>query len=166
MKTALKAVALATASFLLCSACDRAADVKPGAANGAQDPAPITHTYQTRGIIESLPDRSKPTAELQIRHEAINDFVDGAGKLIGMNAMIMPFPDLAQGVTLEGLAVGDKIEFSFTNTWSGAETSRRPRWVIDSISKLPPETELTFGKKSTPRESEAEPADAPTTESP
>ncbi|MCW5768142.1 MAG: copper-binding protein [Phycisphaeraceae bacterium] len=163
MKTALKAVALATASFLLCSACDRAADVKP---NGAQDPAPITHTYQTRGIIESLPDRSKPTAELQIRHEAINDFVDGAGKLIGMNAMIMPFPDLAQGVTLEGLAVGDKIEFSFTNTWSGAETSRRPRWVIDSISKLPPETELTFGKKSTPRESEAEPADAPTTESP
>lgn len=152
MKLTFVAVALATACFLGCSACERKTEVVtpvPAPQDGGE-PAPITHTYSTRGIIESLPEAGKPTSELMIRHEAINDFVNGSREVVGMNAMTMPFPRLSEGVTLEGLAVGDKVAFSFTNTWSGPEGSRRPGWVIDAISELPAETELIFGKKATP----------------
>jgi hypothetical protein len=152
MKAPLSAVAIAAACFFVCVACDRGVDTS-GPASGPQnanEPAPLTHTYHTRGIIQSLPEANKPTAELMIQHEAINDFVDGKGAVVGMNAMTMPFPRLAPGVTLDGLAVGDKIAFSFTNTWTGPETARKPAWVVDNVSKLPAETELIFGKKVTP----------------
>ncbi len=152
MKAPLSAVAIATACFFVCAGCDRGVDTAapPSGSQNANEPAPLTHTYHTRGIIQSLPEANKPTAELMIQHEAINDFVDGKGAVVGMNAMTMPFPRLAPGVSLDGLAVGDKISFSFTNTWTGPEATRKPAWVIDTISKLPAETELIFGKKVAP----------------
>jgi Cu/Ag efflux protein CusF len=155
MKNDFAAVALAAAVCFSLSSCTKeppaeppvkpASPAAPSTSPASADPA--THTYAARGIIESLPEAGKPTLELMIRHEAINDFIDGAGAVVGMNAMTMPFPRLAPGVSLEGLAVGDKIGFTFTNTWSGPAGSRRPEWVIDSITRLPADTELTFGKK-------------------
>lgn len=152
MKITLPAVALATAFLLACSACDRSVEVVAPVRlkHDANEPAPLTHTYHTRGIIKSIPVAGNPAAELQIQHEAINDFVDGAGAVVGMNAMTMPFPRLADGVSLQGLAIGDKVAFSFINTWSGPAGSRRPDWVINSLTKLPADTELVFGKKQTP----------------
>ena len=159
MKTTSKAVALAAASlFALASAigigCEKPAPgptQQPSAAQPAPSDSPAhTHTYHSRGIIKSIPVVGNPASELQIQHEAINDFVGASGEVVGMNAMTMPFPNLSDGVTLDGLAVGDKIAFAFTNTWSGPASSRSPRWVIDSISKLPADTELVFEKKQTP----------------
>lgn len=164
MKTPFAAVALAAAVCFSLQSCTKepapptegSAPAQPGSGDPSNPPAPasaaspLTHTYHTRGIIESLPEAGKPTLELMIRHEAINDFVDGAGAVVGMNAMTMPFPRLDDGVTLQGLAIGDKVAFSFTNTWSGPAGSRRPDWVINSLTKLPADTELVFGKKQTP----------------
>lgn len=162
MKTPFAAVALAAAVCFTLQSCTKepAAPDHNGAAKSppASESEALTHTYHTRGIIESIPEAGKPALELMIRHEAINDFVDGSGAVVGMNAMTMPFPRLADGVTLDGVAVGDKIAFSFTNTWRGPAASRRPDWVIDSITKLPADTELVFGKKQTPAPaSDAEP---------
>lgn len=155
MKSTLPAVALATACLFACSACDRKTENFTPRPQVVGEPASLTHTYQTRGIIESLPEAGKPASELMIRHEAINDFVDGKGAVVGMNAMTMPFPRLSPGVSLEGFAVGDKIAFSFTNTWTGPESARKPGWTVDAISKLPADTELVFGTKTTPASNES-----------
>ena len=152
-----KAAAIAAACFFVSSlsvpGCEKpgtSATSTGAASTGQTDPAPITHTYKTRGIIMSLPVPGSPASELQIQHEAIDGFVGASGEVVGMNAMTMPFPRLATGVTLDGLVKGDKVEFTFTNTWSGPAGSRRPDWVVDSMAKLPADTELVFGQKQTP----------------
>lgn len=152
MNPSFRVAALVAASFVALASCEKSASRpanQPTPATNAE-PAQITNAYKVRGIIESLPEAGKPASELMIRHEAINDFVDGQGAVVGMNAMTMPFPKLAPDVTLDGFAVGDKIAFEFSNTWSGPENARRPGWTITSISKLPADTELVFTKKSVP----------------
>lgn len=91
--------------------------------------------YQTRGRIAMLPG-SSPTAELQIHHEPIDAFVNPNGT-VGMPAMIMPFP-LAADSTLEGLAVGDAVEFEFA-VWS--KPGER-HYEARRLRKLPPDTKL------------------------
>lgn len=166
MNKSLGPVAIAACAIGLLAACDKKVEiVKPVVKVGQDDAPAVVNTYHVRGIIASLPEPGKPASELQIQHEAINDFVDASGVVAGMNAMTMPFPNLAPGVTLDGLVVGDKIAFAFTNTWSGPPNARKPGWVVDSIAKLPADTELVFGKKSTPPASPpastAEPAGGP-----
>lgn len=123
--------------------------------NAAADPGRMAHTYSTRGIIKRLPGEG-PASELQIQHEAIDTFVDASGKVSGMNAMTMPFPQLADGVGLDGYQVGDKVAFTFHVTWSeGNGGTRRPSWVVTSIEKLPDDTQLVFGKAMPPAEDRA-----------
>lgn len=100
-----------------------------------------------RGEIVSLPDPSTPGSELRIRHEQIRDFktVDGtvnvsASGIAGMASMTMPFP-LGTGMSLDGFAVGDKVEFDFTVNWGGGS---RPAWFITRIGKLPVDTALDY----------------------
>ena len=95
--------------------------------------------YTVRGRIVSLPSKDKPASSLQIEHEAIDNFVGMDGKL-GMSSMTMPFP-LAPGVSVDGLAVGDIVEFTFEVRWKS-----QPRSQTTRIVKLPPETALHFGK--------------------
>ena len=121
----------------------------------SEAPAPQTaafeQVYTTRGIVKGLPDPSMPGNTLSIQHEAIPEFVNGAGEMSGMRSMTMPFPSLEPGVSLEGLEVGDKIRFSFGVTWRPSEspgsTRRIPSWTVTAIEELPADTELVFGER-------------------
>lgn len=107
-------------------------------------PAPTTvvvHTYTVRAQVEQLPDPNDIRKEFMARHEKIPEF-KGPGGEIGMNAMVMPFP-IAEGVSLEGLKVGDKLEVTFAVDFD--TVLNRPRkYAITSWKPLPAETALDF----------------------
>lgn len=100
------------------------------------------HRYTVRGEVVSLP--TAPGGPLLLRHEPVDDFADASGKVIGMDSMTMPFP-LAAGVSLEGLAPGDKVEVVFSMSWSPS------RYAIESLKKLPADTVLRTGKARPPK---------------
>jgi Cu/Ag efflux protein CusF len=105
----------------------------------AQSAAPaVIHSYTTRGRVVMLPDPSNPASELRIRHEAIDDYKYRDGSPAPMKSMTMPFP-LGPGVSLEGLAVGDVVGFSFAVQWEPS-----PGMRVTAIQKLPGDTELEF----------------------
>lgn len=97
--------------------------------------------YTVRGEVVALPEAGG--RELSLRHEAIHEFVDRSGAVVGMNAMVMPFP-VEPGVSLDGLAAGDKVRFRFAVDWS------RNRFAIESLEKLPAETTLEYGEAHPP----------------
>ncbi len=98
-------------------------------------------TYVVRGEVMSLPLAGRPGTELNVKHEAIDDFKNREGKEVGMSAMVMEFPP-AKGVDVSELNVGDKVKVSFSVWWT-----QTPPWVATKIERLPPETELEFRKK-------------------
>lgn len=107
----------------------------PAAAPGGPSPG---DRYLVRGqIVRFAPPEAGPG--LSIRHEAIPEFRDKDGVAVGMMPMAMFFP-VAKGVSLEGLAPGDKVRFGFVMDWAAA------RFEIDSIERLPPGTSLDFGE--------------------
>jgi hypothetical protein len=121
-----------TALLLLLAACTSAA---PPVADGAR-------VYTVRGEVVAPPSPVAAGTQVLVRHEAIDDFVDATGKVVGMGAMVMPF-DVAPPVAAKDLAVGDKVEIRFTMDWKG------PRLRIDRIERLPPGTALRFGPART-----------------
>ena len=106
-----------------------------------------THVYAgVRGEITSLPDGSPNGGDMKIHHTHIPDFRRDDGEIpvtpdgiSGMKSMTMGFP-AAEGVSLDGFEVGDKIEFTFVVNWSGG----RAAWEITEISKLDPATEIDY----------------------
>lgn len=92
--------------------------------------------YTVRGRVVMLPEAGKPMSDLQIHHEAIDTLVNPNGT-VGMPAMIMPFP-VAKGVSLDGLAVGDAVEFTFAH-WT--KPGHRG-YEVTAIRKLPRDTVL------------------------
>jgi Cu/Ag efflux protein CusF len=78
-----------------------------------------------------------------VRHEAIDDFVDASGTVVGMDAMVMPF-EVATPLVAKDLAVGDKVEVRFSMDW------KEPRLRVERIERLPPGTVLRFEKARTP----------------
>src|ERR1043166_2134629 len=66
--------------------------------------------YTSRGEVLGLPSASSNPRQLYLMHEAIDNYVDREGKVSGMDTMGMPFP-VGQRVSLDGIAVGDIIEF-------------------------------------------------------
>jgi hypothetical protein len=105
----------------------------PPVSSGRGEPDAV---YATRGRIMMLPSPQNPVAELQIHHEPIDSFVNANGT-VGMGSMIMPFP-LGPGETLDGLAVGDAIEFEFA-AWT---TPGNRHYEARKLRKLPAETKL------------------------
>ena len=97
-----------------------------------------TRTYTVRGEVVQAPAPVASGAQVLVRHEAIDDFVDATGKVVGMDAMVMPF-DVAPAIGAKDLAVGDKVEVRFSMDWKG------PRLRVDRIERLPPGTVLRFG---------------------
>jgi hypothetical protein len=95
------------------------------------------HVYTIRGQVVELPDPKRPTTEFVIKHEAIDDFADSNGMIVGMGTMEMPFPP-AKGVSLDGIAVGDIVQLQF-GVWY-----KPSRWHALSVKKLPPDTRLDF----------------------
>ena len=77
-------------------------------------------TYEVAGEIVRLPTAERP--EILLQHEAVPGFRDENGKVVGMDAMTMPFA-LASGVSVEGLTVGDKVSFTLETRW---ELDREP----------------------------------------
>lgn len=117
---------------------------QPAATSGAaptaaSDPANDIKAYTVRGRIVALPDKSGKQP-LDIHHEEIADFVGKSGQVVGMKEMIMPFANLAPGVSLDGFAAGDAVEFVFEVRWNSA-----PRTLVTRIAKLPAGTELKLG---------------------
>jgi Cu/Ag efflux protein CusF len=85
-----------------------------------QAPAPVTSGIQ-----------------VLVRHEAIDDFVDASGKVVGMDAMVMPF-EVATLRVPRGLSVGDKVEVRFSMDW------KEPQLRVERIERLPAGTALEF----------------------
>ncbi len=92
--------------------------------------------YRVRGVVRQLPPADRPGGEIHVRHEAIPEFKDADGEVVGMEPMTMPFP-LADPELLAGLEVGDKIEMEFEVRWHGDYPLR-----VTAIAELPPETPL------------------------
>jgi Cu/Ag efflux protein CusF len=128
----LRALAPAVALALLVPACRGEPAPSPAAATARR--------YTVRGEIVGVRDAPR---ELTIRHEAIDDFADRSGAIVGMNAMVMPFP-VDGGVLIDGLAPGDKVRVRFAMDWE------KNRFAVESIEKLPPGTALEFGKARPP----------------
>jgi len=98
----------------------------------------VVHTYSLRGQIVSLPDAADPASELKIRHEAIKDFKNAKGEAEPMRTMTMAFSP-ATDTTLDGLTVGDAVEFKFHMHWSPSMQMQ-----ADTFKKLPADAELNF----------------------
>jgi Cu/Ag efflux protein CusF len=93
-------------------------------------PSAPAQTYVVRGEIVRLPDGRD--SSIAIRHEAVPDFRDESGKVVGMGAMTMPFA-LAPGVPTAGLAPGDRISFTLEMRWQEERDIAR----VSRIEKLP-----------------------------
>ncbi|MFG0273423.1 MAG: copper-binding protein [Phycisphaerales bacterium] len=130
----LAAPVLLGAAFFACAGC--------GGAESADDaPAGDLVRYTVRGEVVALPSPDNPASEMQIRHEPIPDFRSG-GEVVGMRAMTMPFP-VGEGVSLEDIAIGDKVEVAFETRYS-PDTRMVSSYEIVSITELPADTELVF----------------------
>ncbi len=101
-------------------------------------PAPAgVPVYVVRGEIVQPPSTVVAGTQVLVRHEAIDDFVDATGKVVGMDAMVMPF-EVATTLVPRGLAVGDKVEVRFSMDW------KEPRLRVERIERLPVGTALEF----------------------
>lgn len=111
-------------------------NVVPLGASIVHTPAgPAQRAYTTRGRIDKLP--GEHAGYLMIHHAHIPDFLNRKGEVVGMDEMVMEFPAFVPGVTLDGLAVGEPVEFTFEVRWDDD-----PVWVVTNIIELPPEAEL------------------------
>ncbi len=126
-RLALSMVVLAACTSVVVWTLPACSDKKPRAAVPAST-VPV-RTYTVRGLIETLPIKDKPSTQLIIRHEDINDFQSQDGR-VGMKAMAMPFP-LGEGVTLPPLSPGDSVRFDFTVDWNAT-----PSYWITRIEKI------------------------------
>lgn len=116
--------------------------------------------YTVRGVIVQLPEAGPPPKEFKIHHEHIPNFIGASGEVFvnndasktpGMRSMVMAFPNLAPTISLDDFAVGDKIEFEFLVRWdANAAGDRTPTWLINAMTKLPADTEISFENKPVP----------------
>lgn len=94
------------------------------------------HTYDIRGEIVELPDPEDPLSGFYVRHEAIDEWVSMEGEIDPMDSMTMPFP-LADDLSLEGIAAGDKVLFTLRVAYDDD-----PTFQVTRIEKLPDDTVL------------------------
>ncbi len=97
----------------------------------------ITYSYHLRGIIKALPAAGELPASVSIKVPPIAHWVGMSGKIEPMMTMTMSY-QLASGVTLHGIATGDKVAFTYKVNWNA------DRMVITRIKKLPAKTIINF----------------------
>jgi Copper binding periplasmic protein CusF len=97
------------------------------------------------GEIAFLPEAGDTKRYPKIHHVQIPTFKKDDGTIAmtpdgipGMKSMTMEFP-LAEGVSVEGFAVGDKVMFDFAVNWGG-----RVAWEMTKIEKIDSATEIDF----------------------
>jgi hypothetical protein len=103
--------------------------------------------YTVRAQVVGLPDPANPGTGLTLNHEAIDEFVDRSGEVVGMDPMSMPFP-VAEGVSLDGIEVGDVVEVELRVDWGGD-----PEVAITGVRELPRGTKLDFRAAQPPKKS-------------
>jgi hypothetical protein len=114
------------------------------ACSASPPPAPAgARVYVVRGEVVQAPSPVTAGIQVLVRHEAIDDFVDASGTVVGMDAMVMPF-EVATPLVAKDLAVGDKVEVRFSMDW------KEPRLRVERIERLPPGTVLRFEKARAP----------------
>jgi Cu/Ag efflux protein CusF len=118
--------------------------------SGGEEASRNAKDYTVRGQVEKLPE-GEGTPMLSLRHEAIDDYTSRDGRVMGMDAMTMPFV-VGEEASLEGVAVGDVIEFKLRVDWEAEEPVE-----ITEIRELPPETRLTFREATPPTGDPAQP---------
>jgi Cu/Ag efflux protein CusF len=111
-----------------------------------QPKAPVSdaQTYVVRGEVISVPQAEKAGMQFIVKHEPIHNFRNTDGQIVGMNTMGMPFTP-GTGVSLEGIKPGDKIEMLWVLQWKPVAKE-----YVQSVRKLPPETQLMFGEAHPP----------------
>lgn len=117
-------------------------DQPEGAAGDAQ-------MYVVRGEVISVPQAGMPGTQFIVKHEPIDNFRDASGQIVGMNTMGMPFTP-GEGVSLEGITPGDKIELRWVLQWKP-----EAKEYVESVRKLPEGTQLRFDKAHPPSASPA-----------
>jgi hypothetical protein len=89
-----------------------------------------------------LPAKDRPTAELVIQHEAIDDFLNPGGRM-GMASMEMPLPP-DKSIVLSDFAKGDIVEFDLA-VWYTEKFASIESYRVTRMKKLPADTQLHFG---------------------
>ena len=102
-------------------------------------------TYTVRGQVTQLPDPANPGTGLYLNHEAIDDFVSRDGEMVGMDPMTMSFL-VDEKVSLEGIGVGDVVEFKLHVDWSDDGIAE-----IVELRELPPGTKLVYRAAKPPK---------------
>ena len=132
--------ALALSLSALLAACTGGKGNAAPASAASETAAPRrVQTYEGRGEVTALPDPADPSTALIIRHEAIDDFADIDGDVVGMDAMTMPFP-VSDEVSLAGLAPNDQVSFTLEVEWEGD-----PPYRITRVEELGADTVLDLG---------------------
>lgn len=136
------AALVAMLSVLPLSGCRREPEPAGQAGSTSAGLGPADQKYTTRALVVALPD---PVARqpLMLHHEEIPEFVGKSGEIIGMKEMVMPFEQIAPGVSLDGVLPGDKIGLDFEVRWK-----QRPRTLVTRLEKLDPATMLHIAPKS------------------
>lgn len=98
-------------------------------------------THTVRGQVTQLPDPGNPGTGLYLNHEAIDDFTNRDGEVVGMDPMTMSF-QVDEKVPLQDIQVGDYIELDLRVDWGAAPPDSEVEIV--RIRKLPPDTRLEF----------------------
>lgn len=112
------AISLLAVLFLVLAGCSSSPDPEEGAPR-----------YNVRGVVQVIHGESS----LVVHHEAIPDFRDRNGTIVGMAPMKMQF-EAGPGVALEGIKPGDKVAMVVTVPW--------PALRILSIKTLPEHEQL------------------------
>ena len=121
--------------------------VLPGCGEEAQAPAPAA-SYTTQGRVVMVKTPDSPASSLKIHHEAIPNFVDGQGQVVGMPSHPMDFPRVAETIDADTLQVGRAVRFTFDVTWDPS-----PSWIITELELLPDETRFAFEQPAAEPES-------------
>ena len=140
-RSLLQAATFVLAVAVVSVACGAPAHDTGAQATAAETSQPAGDGYTVRGLVIEIQDADQAEARLRIQHEAIPDFkgMDGKAWEGGMESMTMIFA-VAEGVSLDGVSAGDKLEFALVMDWEKDPT----QWITE-IVKLPAETELSFG---------------------
>lgn len=67
------------------------------------------YTFTVHGVVKALPGKGLAQNEILVKHEAIPEYRDESGKVVGMMAMTMPFY-LRDVASLKDLQVGDRVD--------------------------------------------------------
>ena len=92
--------------------------------------------YNAQGVVISVEAADQGAKRVTILHEAITDFKDPSGKVVGMSPMPMTFM-AAPGLSTSGINPQSKVRFTFEVHWDSHE-----RLILKEIHSIDAATQL------------------------